>query len=166
MYDIIFRGIIPHLEQRIINLEEHVASTRKSFKNSMKSLFRFGSKPKPVPESVPELSPSGITMYVDVQSSNCFLFSFIIGITYLNLFVVVFRYPLNTPIAQTRQLADFQFLLRDYEQALYNYKNCANEYKNERTLKFQAGCLEMAGLCYIMQKVHSKITITLQNNYV
>jgi hypothetical protein len=64
MYDIIFRGIIPHLEQRIINLEEHVASTRKSFKNSMKSLFRFGSKPKPVPESVPELSPSGITMYV------------------------------------------------------------------------------------------------------
>jgi hypothetical protein len=58
------------------------------------------------------------------------------------------KYPLQTSeSAQARQLADFLFFLRDFDHASYNYRICAQDYKNDRALKYAAAAMEMNSIC-------------------
>ena len=59
------------------------------------------------------------------------------------------KYPLATSTAaQSRHLADVLFLLRDYENALYNYKMCTTDFKTDRSGVHYAAALEMGALCH------------------
>jgi len=49
--------------------------------------------------------------------------------------------------AQSRQLGDFLFFLRDFENAAYNYKLCAQDYRTEKALKHAGGSMEMIAIC-------------------
>ena len=120
MKEFMFKYVIPHLEGRLQTLEEQVAITRKNmFTTKVKRLFGFSSKPRTTGEvGAPEITSSGARIYA-----------------------------VRTPTAQTRQLADIAFMIRDYDSALLNYKNCIPEMKNDQTLKYLAGVTEMVGIC-------------------
>jgi trafficking protein particle complex subunit 8 len=130
MKDLLFRHVIPHLDNKLRSLEDHVAMTRKNvFTSKVRSFFRFGqARPRQTGENgAPELTSTGIRIY-----------------------------PMNSTMAQTRQLADLSFLLRDYDSALLNYKNCAAEMKTDLTTRYLASATEMAALCSAIIDTHRR----------
>ncbi|KAL6894210.1 hypothetical protein ACP4OV_008308 [Aristida adscensionis] len=59
-------------------------------------------------------------------------------------------YTFTSIESQIRVLADFAFMLRDYELALSNYRLLSTDYKLDKAWKRFAGVQEMSGLCYFM----------------
>ena len=49
-----------------------------------------------------------------------------------------------------RKIADYSFLLHDYETALSNYRQLLTDYKNAKDTGYLAGINEMVGLCYML----------------
>eukprot|EP00727_Mastigamoeba_balamuthi_P010787 m51a1_g6330 hypothetical protein (1215) ;mRNA; r:7319-11931 len=47
-----------------------------------------------------------------------------------------------------RKLADFQFLIGDYENATKHYQQVGSEYRNDKAMQHYAATQEMVGLCY------------------
>lgn len=127
--DFISKFVIPHIEQKVQSLDEIVASNRKGlFGSRFKNLFRgFGGGQKAKPAEVPEISSYGAKIY-----------------------------PLSHPVAQMRQLADFVFFLRDYDNAIVNYKNCLTDFRNDKSTKHWAGCLEMISICNTLLDIQRK----------
>ena len=116
--DIVYKYTIPFMETKLRSLEEQVAANRKSlFSSKVRSFFRFQSKPRQVGEGA-EVTSTGLRIY-----------------------------PMGSNTSQTRQLADFAFMLRDYDSALLNYKNCIVEMKNDQTVRHLASATEMAAIC-------------------
>jgi len=67
------------------------------------------------------------------------------------------RYAINSAGGICRQLADFAFMLRDYDGAQTNYKTCARDFQNDKALKHLGGTFEMIGLCSIMLEPVKKV---------
>ena len=57
------------------------------------------------------------------------------------------RYTSSTIESQTRQLADFAFLLSDYGTALTYYRAAGSEFKSDKSWRHYAAALEMCALC-------------------
>merc|ERR1712137_856303 len=120
MEDLIYKHVLNHMENKLRTLEEHVGANRKSlFTSKVRSFFRFQPRPRQTGEQgAPELTSTGVRIYA-----------------------------MNSNIAQTRQLADFAFMLRDYDSALLNYKNAAVDMKSDQTTRYVAAVMEMSALC-------------------
>ncbi|UZJ55920.1 hypothetical protein CBS101457_005240 [Exobasidium rhododendri] len=65
-------------------------------------------------------------------------------------FATLGYYPHATLEAQTRRLADFAFMTRDYKLAAAMYDQGRRDYANDKALKYIAGANEMFGLSHLM----------------
>lgn len=57
------------------------------------------------------------------------------------------RYTCGSVEAQTRQLADFAFLLGDYASALVAYRQAASDFKGDKAWWHYADAMEMTAIC-------------------
>jgi len=120
--DIIFKYVLPHLEQKLQTLEEFVSVNRKTGLGlKVRSILGFTKRKQVGDAGGPEMSSTGVRIY-----------------------------PIRSPTAQARQLADIAFMIRDYDSALVNYKNCIVEMKNDQSMKYWAGAIELAALASFM----------------
>ncbi|PWN44882.1 hypothetical protein IE81DRAFT_320856 [Ceraceosorus guamensis] len=65
-------------------------------------------------------------------------------------------YPPTSLEAQTRRLADFAFMTRDYKLAASMYDLGRKDYSNDKALKHLAGATEMFGLSHLMMMLTMK----------
>lgn len=122
--ELVSKGVIPHIDKSMRNLNEQVMATRRGFRNQVKYWFKpFGggsstAKPK---------SEGGSSSEGEIKT-----------------------YPISSVGANCRQLADFAFMLRDFDSAQTNYKTCSRDFQNDKAMKYAAGTFEMIGLCSFM----------------
>lgn len=65
-------------------------------------------------------------------------------------------YYYNALGAQTRRLADFAFMVRDYKLSAATYDVGRKDYANDKALRHAAGATEMFGLSHLMMMMGSK----------
>ena len=115
--DFISRAFVRHIEQKVRALGVVVGEKRKGLRNQLKSWWGSGSK-------------SGKERDGVVIKDGA-----------------VIQYRNNSIEFQIMQLADFQFLLRDYENALQHYKMAHADFKADNALAYMAATSEMIFYC-------------------
>ncbi|KAG0593829.1 hypothetical protein M758_UG023200 [Ceratodon purpureus] len=66
------------------------------------------------------------------------------------------QYIFSSTESQIRVLADYAFMLRDYDLALQNYRLLSSDYKTDKSWKRYAGVQEMIGLCLFMMDLSQR----------
>lgn len=114
--ELIVNGVVPHMERKIRSINQHVGNTKRGFGSKLKTMFNLGKGRNSETTNVsPYYGDSGVTV-----GSNRFVFS--------------------TPEIQIRRMADYCFMLKDYEIALQTYRLIVNDFKNNKQdWKFYAG---------------------------
>ncbi|KAG0574737.1 hypothetical protein KC19_VG286600 [Ceratodon purpureus] len=77
------------------------------------------------------------------------------------------QYTFSSMESQIRVLADYAFMLRDYDLALQNYRLLSSDYKTDKAWKRYAGVQEMIGLCLFMMDLsrrESEISLESAHN--
>jgi hypothetical protein len=115
--EFISRALVRHLEQKVRSLGVVVGEKRKGLRNQLKTWWGGGGKGGKDREGV--VTKDG----------------------------VVVQYRNNSIEFQIMQLADFQFLLRDYENALQHYKLALGDFKTDNASPYVAATQEMIFYC-------------------
>eukprot|EP01117_Protostelium_nocturnum_P005453 TRINITY_DN1976_c0_g1_i3.p1 TRINITY_DN1976_c0_g1~~TRINITY_DN1976_c0_g1_i3.p1 ORF type:complete len:1121 (-),score=430.32 TRINITY_DN1976_c0_g1_i3:762-4124(-) len=147
--DLIFRGILPSMERTVLTLNEFVVNTRsRGIGGQIRGFFGFGSKKKTTgptfAESKPEVAPSPAS-----SGEN--------NPTYL----------LNSVESSQKRLADYLFMLQDYNEALNIYKNSSKDFLNDKSWKWVASSFEMIGLAtFLLDPMRKDTESNFENAYV
>ncbi|XP_024378593.1 uncharacterized protein [Physcomitrium patens] len=76
------------------------------------------------------------------------------------------QYTFSSMESQIRVLADYAFMLHDYDLALQNYRLLSSDYKTDKAWKRYAGVQEMIGLClFMMDQSRREAEISLESAY-
>lgn len=76
------------------------------------------------------------------------------------------RYTYQTQEIQIRRMADYCFMLRDYDTALSTYKIISSDFKGNKDLKHYAGTMEFIALCTLFynQGVLPGVTVSVRKD--
>jgi hypothetical protein len=137
--EMIVNGVVPHMERKIRSINQTAGANKRGLGNKIKTMFTFKRGTGDTPTASP-LSGDGITV-----GGNRFVYS--------------------TPEIQLRRMADYCFMLHDYEVALTTYRLISADFKNNKQdWKFYAGtqvCLYFINsnkkgiywiMCFIQQR--------------
>jgi hypothetical protein len=117
---IVERAVVPSLENRLTQLQEHVTATKRGIRNALKSFLRGK---KDLPSSPLAASASWTTPVL---------------------------YPHSSTESQVRALADLLFQLGDFSEASTLYKLCKDDFKADNALFHYASAVEMIGRCMVL----------------
>ena len=129
--ELVTQSIVPFMENRISLWNDQVASRRRGISGRFMSLSKrwtgFGSTRGSLP---------GIVSGSNAPGSN---FDFENGF-----------YPSDTPEATMRQLADYAFMLRDWNLAYNTYELLRTDYGQDKAWVYHAAVNEMAAVCLLL----------------
>ncbi|CEM05848.1 unnamed protein product [Vitrella brassicaformis CCMP3155] len=138
--DIITRGVVPWMERKVRQLDTQIGTARKGLRNQLKYLWR---KPRTGQQAQGNEGVGEIISAVGSAVAGA-----VGGVDGVREEGGPERtgnatYETHTVENQLRLLGDLCFLLRDYETALLQYKQCAADFKHDKSWKHLGGAYEM-----------------------
>jgi hypothetical protein len=132
--ELVTNGIVPHMERKIRGYNQTAVAGKRGFQNKLKTIFSFGKKDTKG-ENQP-VSPVGLGSGGDIVTT---------------------RLNWQSPEIQIRRMADYCFMLHDYDVALATYRLISSDFKNyKQDWKFYAGTQEFIALCTLFQTKEKK----------
>ncbi|KAK2745404.1 hypothetical protein FQN57_003747 [Myotisia sp. PD_48] len=132
--ELVAQSVIPHMENRVAQWNEQVASRRRGLSGRFMSISKrwtgFGSTSK---GSSPFGSNSSGSSYDPYQGF----------------------YKPESPEALLRKMADYSFMLRDFKLAASTYDLLRNDFGNDKAWKHHAGAHEMCALSTLLNPMTS-----------
>ncbi|KAI0244438.1 hypothetical protein L0F63_002264, partial [Massospora cicadina] len=128
-------SVLPHMERCVHLWNERAASSRRGFTGRLFSASKryFSGRSQLMPGGGVSASPLGAGWPSPAAASS-------------NV------YPYTTPEAQLRKLADYAFMLRDYDFARSTYEDVKKDFQADGAWRFYAGAQEMTGLCLLFSE--------------
>ncbi|KAJ9051591.1 hypothetical protein DSO57_1003145 [Entomophthora muscae] len=127
-------SLLPHMERCMHLWNEQVASSRRGFTGRLFSASKryFSSGRSQVMSGGNSAASSGSSLNLNST----------VGSVYIH----------TTPEAQLRKLADYAFMLRDYDFARSTYETVKKDFQADGAWRFYAGAQEMTGLCLLFSE--------------
>eukprot|EP01114_Cavostelium_apophysatum_P009903 TRINITY_DN2322_c0_g2_i1.p1 TRINITY_DN2322_c0_g2~~TRINITY_DN2322_c0_g2_i1.p1 ORF type:complete len:1266 (+),score=437.02 TRINITY_DN2322_c0_g2_i1:149-3946(+) len=140
--ELVFKSLVPNMERTVRSLNETVDSSRKGLSNKL-NRWIFGKNKQQQPVKEKQVIESS-----DPTSANI-------------------TYPIGSVENSQKKLADYLFMLQDYQEALNVYKNASKDYMNDKSWKYYAAACEMSGLCiFLMDPLKKDLESHLDNAFL
>ena len=126
-----FDGILRDTEKRMLQLNQHVATMRKGFRNQLRMLWR---KPKDAPNAKAGAEVKAVT----ANDGGAHVYTY------------------DTIESQVQMLADLAFLVQDYEMALGLYRIVREDYGADKAFVHRACVYELMCVCLFLTEGSKK----------